>query len=516
MPHPSSHSGHDRGPTEPASNTPADLPHLAQQAAAFLADYLTSLERRPVLPEPHPGRLLERLPSLPPEVPEADPWAAIYEDLDRLIVPGLTHWQSPRFFGYFPCNHSVPAIVAELLSAGLNVNAMLWATSPAATELEQRTLDWFAHAFGLPESFTFAATNAGGCIQGTASEATLAALCAARHRARAAARARGRTTVHLTLYTSEQAHSSVTKAAMIAGLADGPEDRTHLRLIPTDPAGAILAEALGQSVRADLAGGLVPAFATLTVGTTGTEAVDSIAACVRALDDAARAFGHERFPGWVHVDAAFTGAALVCPEFRRFFSGIERADSVCINPHKWLLTNFDCDLFWTRDRAALTGALSITPEYLRTASDAADVVNYRDWQVPLGRRFRALKLWLVLRCFGLSGLREHIRGHVACAERFESLVRADPRFEITAPRTTSLVCFRLCGEDGRSERLLSELNAERHVLLSHTRLPSGPGGTPGRYTLRCAIGATLTRQRHIDETWAHITRAADRVLRHSA
>lgn len=466
-----------------------------------LAAYWASLESRDVSPAPgeggSPGDVLRALAEHPP-AEGGEPYDAMLSDLDRLIVPALLHWQSPRFFGFFPANASFPAILAEIASAGLNVNGMNWATSPAATELETRMLDWFAELLDLPERFR-SAGDGGGVIQGTASEATLVAMCAARARAVDD----GADPSTLCVYTSAQAHSSVLKAAMIAGLASDPDDRTRVRLIETDADLRMDVDALARAMAEDEANGLTPAYVCATLGTTGTEAVDPIPAIAELVASHAQRL-------WLHVDAAYTGAALVCPEHRGLATGLDRADSVCVNPHKWLLTNFDCDLFWTADTRALVRALSVTPEYLRNdASEAGGVIDYRDWQVPLGRRMRALKLWFVARRYGAEGLRSHIRRHVDLARTFEDKLLQDDRFEIAAPRTTSLVCLALRAGDEATQRVLDELNTGRRVFVSHTRVPAEGGS---RLVIRVAIGATLTEARHLEELWDELDRAADAAL----
>lgn len=460
----------------------------------WIAGYHARVGSMPVQSRATPGQVMAALPDRPPERGFAGgegSWEDLFADLERVILPGLTHWQSPGFMAYFPCTASGPAILGELLSAGLNVNGMLWATSPSATELEVRVMDWMAEMLGLPASMRSDGAG-GGVIQGTASEATLVAMLAARHRARHRERAGSRVA-----YASTQAHSSVVKAAMVAGVARSADDREGVRLIGVDHAGAIDVRELASTARADVASGRVPFFACATVGTTATTALDSIRGVRAALDEAGAP------DAWLHVDAAHAGNACVCPEHRGMLDGIERADSVCVNPHKWLLTNFDCDCFWTTDRAALIGALSITPEYLRTG--ATGVVDYRDWQVPLGRRFRALKLWMVIRHYGVEGLQAHIREHVRLARLFENLASSDPRFEIVAPRTLNLVCFRARGGDGdqRTRTMLDRVNAEGIAMLSHATLPDG------RYFARAAIGGTNTRDEHVHSAWASISRALD-------
>lgn len=501
--------------------TSAEFRERGRQVIDWIADYLETVEHRPVLSPATPGSILEQLPQSPPERGEA--WSVVMGDLDRIILPGITHWQSPSFFGFFPANTSGPAILGELLSAGLGVQGMLWATSPACTELETRVLDWLAQMIDLPSGFRSqglgevgavgggGGSEGGGVIQSTASDGTLVALVAARHRA--LQRDPGLEPDAMTMYTSTQAHSSVIKAAMVAGLAKGPDDRTQVRLIETDAGYAMRPDLLEAALSTDRASGKMPIFVCATVGTTGTTAIDPL----DKIGPVCQAHG-----AWLHVDAAFSGAACVCPEHRWTIRGVEHAQSFSFNPHKWLLTNFDCSCFWTTDRRSLTGALSITPEYLRNAaSQSGGVIDYRDWQVPLGRRFRALKLWMVIRHYGVEGLRAYIREHVRLGEVFEALVRGDDRFEIVAPRTSSLVCFapRQRGDESiescnlRAKALLESVNATGRVYLTHTVLPRFAMSTeagvvprvlpgPGRFTLRLAIGSTRTTEREVRSAWA--------------
>ncbi|TVQ81244.1 MAG: aspartate aminotransferase family protein [Phycisphaeraceae bacterium] len=498
-----------------------DFRRHAHALADFIADYHERIVREaPVLSAVAPGEVMGQLPSHAPESGES--WDDILGDVGDRILPALTHWQSPNFFGYFPANASYPAMLAEFLCAGLGVQGMLWQTSPACTELEQRVLDWLAHAIGLPEAFTFRpeasgpasggsggtsggsrgggtsgqSSGGGGVIQGTASEATLVAMVSAR------ARARGQLgdDARLIAYTSEQAHSSVMKAAMIAGIG-----RDNLRLIPTDSALAMDPDALRSRIEADLRSGLRPFFLCATLGTTSTGAFDPV--------DALGSIAQEHAM-WHHIDAAWAGSAAICPEHRGWMCGVERADSFCFNPHKWLLTNFDCSAYWTRDRAALLDALSITPEYLRNqASDAGAVVDYRDWQIPLGRRFRAIKLWFVMRHYGLEGLRAHIRRHIALAEQFERWVRADDRFEIAQPRSLSLVTFRLRADDDANRRLLNALNDTGKLFLTHTVVPTIASPQTPRFVLRLAIGSTHTAHEHVERAWECIRAETDRIQR---
>jgi aromatic-L-amino-acid decarboxylase len=477
---------------------------LAHRMVDWVADYLGTVDRHPVLSRAAPGDLLRALPAEPPlHGLDAASWDKVFADLDDLILPGITHWQSPNFYAYFPCSASGPGILGELLSAGLGVQGMLWATSPAATELEERVMDWVGSMLALPP--TFRGPSGGGVIQGTASEATLVALVAARHRQRAR---HGADPQRLVAYTSTQGHSSIVKAAMIAGLCDGaagrsPAGHQAVRFVAVDDDLALDPAALAAAIREDRAAGRLPFFVCATVGTTSSTAVDPLPSIGAAL----RETGFVEAGGWLHVDAAYGGAACICPEFRPLLDGVELADSLCFNPHKWLLTNFDCSAFWTRDRQGLIDALSVTPEYLRNrATESGAVIDYRDWQVPLGRRFRALKLWFVIRHFGVEGLRAHIRHHIGLAERFEGWVREDPRFELVATRRFALVCFRLRGEgaaaDRRNRELLEALNRSGAAYLSHTTLP-GPDGEP-RYVLRMAIGAAATVEAQVRATWERI------------
>lgn len=494
------------------------LRDLAGRAAEFVAGYWSRVGELPVVSRCRPGDVLSRLPKHPPEkgiADGADSWDRVFADLESIVLPGLTHWQSPRFFAYFPANISTPSVIGEWIAAGLGVQGMLWLTSPACTELEMRVLDWVAEMIGLPGSFRSESINGGGVIQGTASEATLSALVAGRDRVRRAAGAE-RVRDRLTVYASEEAHSSVIKAALVAGLADGPDDRRRVRLIGVDERCAMRADELESALRRDVESGLLPCFVGATVGTTGTTAVDPVGAIAEAIG---RACPKEARP-WLHVDAALAGSACVCPEFRWMLEGVDRADSVCFNPHKWLLTNFDCDCFFTRDRESLVRSHAITPEYLRNrASESGAVFDYRDWHVPLGRRFRALKLWLVIRSFGAEGLRGHIRRHVELARHFEDLVREDDRFEVVTPRVLNLVCFRMKhADDGREAfaagdaanlRLLEAVNGTGRVFLTHTKVP-GRGGR--RVALRLAVGSVTTTRADVEEAWALLRGHAAAVL----
>jgi len=506
----------------PMHLSPADFERRGVELLSFITSYWSSLDSPaapPVLSQVRPGEVLRALPKAAPEHPE--PWDDVMRDVREIIVPGLTHWQSPNFFAYFPANTSAPSVLADLLCAGLGVQGMLWATSPAATELETRLLDQMAQALGLPDRFRSDAPGESGLgiIQGTASEATLVALCAARTRART----RGGTG-SLVAYTSTQAHSSVVKAAMIAGITDGPDakdgfvasrDGGGVRMIAADVHYRLDPALLEAAMHADQAAGRAPFFVVATLGTTGVMAIDDLSAIAQVC---------AKFGAWLHVDAAFAGAALICPELRSMLGsgppgsrGIDRADSFAFNPHKWLLVGFDCDLFWTSDRRAVRAALSITPEYLRNAaSEAGHVIDYRDFQIPLGRRFRALKLWFVLRHYGLESLREYIREHLRLAALFEDLVAQDPRFELPLGPAFGhpLVCFRLREPGSDANRtLLRTLNESGTLYLTHTVLDH-PASAPAdaRYVLRFAIGSASTRQEHIRAAWLAIHTTATAIL----
>jgi len=439
----------------------------------WIADYLDGIESFPVQPVIEPGTVRANLPPGPPANPE--PWPAILDDLERVILPGVTHWQSPNFFGYFPANASGPSILGDLVSSGLGVQGMLWATSPACTELETHVLDWLVELLDLPAHF-----RGNGVIQDSASSATLCAILAARDRVSPTV---DRT--KLRAYASDQAHSSVEKGMRVAGLR--PE---QLRLIEVDDAFRLRPEALAVAIADDLAAGRVPFLVVATVGTTSSAAVDPVAAIVQA------ARPHHV---WVHVDAAYAGAAAVVPELRPLVNeGLDGVDSWCFDPHKWLLTNFDCDVLYLADRAPLIESLSVLPEYLRNAaSDAGAVIDYRDWHVPLGRRFRSLKLWFVLRRFGASGLRDHVTRHVEAARWLAKKVDADDRFERVAPTDLSLVCFAHRDGDDASAALLDAINATGEAFLTHTRLRE-------RYAIRVAVGGTYTEQRHVEQLWSLI------------
>ncbi len=452
----------------------------------WIADYWERVEGLPVLSRARPGEVRAALPPAPPATGE--PFEDILRDVDAVVMPGITHWQSPNFFAYFPANASGPAILGELLSAGLGVQGMLWQTSPACTELETHVLDWMADMLGLPAAFRSDGAG-GGVIQDSASSAALCALLAARERATGYASNERGCDGRLVAYASTQTHSSVEKAVTMAGLG-----RSNLRVVGVDGTFAMRPDALAERITADRRAGLVPCFVCATVGTTSSNAVDPIPEIGRVC----REHGL-----WLHVDAAMSGVAALCPEFRHLLDGVELADSFCTNPHKWLFTNFDCDCFWVADRAALGRTLSILPEYLRNrATESGAVIDYRDWQVSLGRRFRALKLWFVIRSYGVEGLRFHVRRHVELAQRFAGWVAGSDRFELAARPPLNLVCFRHRAGDEFNRRLLDVLNASGRLYLTHTTLD-------GRFTLRLCVGQTRTEEPHVRAAWDAITAAAE-------
>ncbi|CAL4993176.1 unnamed protein product [Urochloa decumbens] len=434
------------------------------QVIDFIADYYASIGTYPVRPSVTPGFLLDKLPEHAPSRPEHDAFAAALRDVRDHILPGLTHWQSPRHFAHFPASSSTAGALGEALTAGINVVPFTWAASPAATELEMVVTDWLGKALHLPETLLFSG-GGGGTLLGTSCEAILCALVAAREQ-KLAQIGSSKGIGDLVVYCSDQTHFALRKAARIAGIR-----RDNCREIPTcrDRMFALSPADLRAAMDADVNAGLVPFFVCATIGTTQTAAVDPVG----ELSAVAAARG-----AWVHVDAAYAGAALVCPEFRHVTdNAAEGVDKFSMNAHKWLLANTDCCALWARRPAALVAGLGMENEYILkdAAEEGHDVVDYKDWSVTLTRRFRALKLWLVLRCHGVEGLRDHVRGHVAMAAAFEAMVRADERFEVVVPRQFSLVCFRLRSPPekfGGGEKAANELN--RRLLEEVNATGSGP------------------------------------------
>ncbi|MGH7760285.1 MAG: pyridoxal phosphate-dependent decarboxylase family protein [Candidatus Dormibacteraceae bacterium] len=443
----------------------------AHRAVEWTGAYLETIRERPVLSQVSPGDIRRRLPSMPPEQGEA--LEAIFEDFERLVLPGITHWNHPRFFGYFGITGSAPGILAELLIAALNVNGMLWRTSPAATEVEEVSCDWLRQAIGLPVGFS-------GVINDTASSSTLYALAAAREAiSELEIRRRGMPSARLRMYTSEEAHSSVEKAGIVLGV--GQDNVVKIR---TDSAFRMDPSELGRAIDRDRRDGHLPFAVVATVGTTSVTAVDpvpEIAAICKA----------ERL--WLHVDAAYGGAAAVLDSHRWVLAGCEHADSLVVNPHKWLFTPIDCSVLYCRREELLKSAFSLTPAYLET-SEADQVRNLMDYGSSLGRRFRGLKLWFVLRAFGIDGARQRIAAHIAMAQELRAWVEADPGFEMLAPSPFSTVVFRHRAGDAANERIHDAVNRSGQALISHTDVR-------GVYALRIAIGNLRTTLEDVRATW---------------
>jgi aromatic-L-amino-acid decarboxylase len=480
-------------PTEPPGLDPELFRRQAHEVVDWMAAYLGRVGTLPVQPSLEPGAIRALLPADAPDAPE--PFERIVADFERLIVPGLTHWGHPGFFAYFPANSSPPSILAEMLTATIGAQCMSWNTSPAATELEQVTMEWLRKMTGLPDGFT-------GVIQDTASTATLVALITARDEARRQGGKEARSLDALTVYASEEAHSSVAKGARMAGFSP---DR--VRAIPADDAFAMRSDALAQAIGEDRAAGLSPACVVATVGTTSSTGIDPV-------PDIATICERERI--WLHIDAAWGGSAAIVPEMRWIFAGVERADSVVFNPHKWMLVNFDCTAFFVRDTEALLRSFATSPVFLKAAYDDR-VVNFRDWGIQLGRRFRALKLWFVIRTYGAEGLRAMIREHIRLGALLARWVQEDPEFELMAPAPLGLVVFRYLGREGGrtggreasdereldalNERLLAALHATGRIMLTQTRLK-------GRYAIRLALGHLTTTEAHVRQAWELIKQEA--------
>ncbi len=465
--------------------TPEEFRKHGKAVVDWIADYYERIESLPVMSQVKPGEIRA---SLPPNAPQhGEAFDTMLRDVERLILPGITHWQSPNFFAFFPANTSFPSIMGEMLSSGLGVQGMLWATSPACTELETHVLDWLVEMLDLPKKFLSSAQG-GGVIQDTASSSSLCALLAARERATNFQANESGCGGKLVAFTSAQAHSSIEKAAKIAGIG-----RTNLRLIDVDDKFAMRPDALETEIQCARDAGRVPFFVCATVGTTSSNAMDPLEAIGKICRENNL---------WLHVDAAMSGSAAICQEFRWIQKGLEAADSYCFNPHKWMFTNFDCDCFYVANRNELIHALSILPEYLRNkATESGAVIDYRDWHVPLGRRFRALKLWFVIRHYGIEGLQFHIRKHVEMAQQFASWVQADKDFELAAPVPLNLVCFRHRGGDEVNQRILDNVNRSGKLCLTHTKLA-------GKLILRMSIGQTNTELRHVEKAWKEIRAAA--------
>ncbi|MBK6962433.1 MAG: aminotransferase class V-fold PLP-dependent enzyme [Bacteroidales bacterium] len=460
--------------------TPSDFRAEAHKMADRIADYFEQVEHYPVKSQVRPGEIFGQLPLLPPE--SATSMDDIMADFEKIIMPGITHWQHPNFYAFFPANSSYPSVLAEMLTAALGQQGMIWETSPAAAELEERVMEWLKEMCGLPQNWT-------GVIQDTASASTLAALLTAREKVTSfLINEHGfNNNDKLRIYCSTETHSSIEKAVKIAGFG-----RKNLVKIAVDQNFALLPDELNEAIERDLAAGLIPVCVVATIGTTGSTAVDPI----QKTGEICR-----KHNIWFHIDAAFAGTALVLPEMRHFAAGLELADSYVFNPHKWMFTNFDCSAYFVRDPEMLIRTFEILPEYLKTKT-RGQVNDYRDWGVALGRRFRALKLWFVIRSFGVEEIRNKVRKHIELAQWVAGEIEKSADFELLAPVPFSLVCFRYrpAGIDGPddlnliNERLLNKLNTSGLVYLTHTKLN-------GKYTLRMVIAQTNTEAIHVEKTW---------------
>lgn len=458
--------------------TPDEFREEGKKMIDWIADYFEQVENYPVLSQVKPGDIAQQLPEQAPEQGEA--FSSIMQDVNEVIMPGITHWQSPGFFAYFQSNNSFPSILGELLSAGLGVQGMLWATSPACTELETRVMDWLVDLMGLPPHFK-SSEKGGGVIQDTASSAVLAALLAAREQKTNYDCNKSGNNDGLVAYVSTQTHSSVEKGVKIIGLGT---DR--LRHIDVDRYFAMRPDLLEEQIKQDLAMGLKPFFLCATIGTTSTNGIDPLAEIGRIC---------KQYEIWLHVDAAMAGTAALLPEFRRYFAGLELADSYAFNPHKWMFTNFDCDCFWVADKSVLIKTLSILPEYLKNeATEQGAVIDYRDWHVQLGRRFRSLKLWFVIRHYGAEGLRLLIRQHIALADEFADWVQESSSFQLMDRPPFNLVCFRHQAGDDFNKKLMTRINKEGQIFLTHTVVND-------RLWLRMSIGQTYTEHKHVLKAW---------------
>jgi aromatic-L-amino-acid decarboxylase len=468
--------------------TPDQFREYGRAVVDWIADYYENVENYPVLSRVAPGDIFNSLPAAAPQ--QGEPFDDILADVSTLVMPGITHWQSPSFFAYFPANASGPSILGDFLSSGLAVQGMIWATSPACTEVETRILDWVVGMLGLPEKF-LSSSSGGGVIQDTASSSALCSMLAARERATGYSINKKGGTGKLIAYASTQGHSSMEKAAMVAGIGVD-----NLRLVDVDETYSMRPDLLEQQIQKDIDGGLTPFWVGATIGTTSSNAIDPLTDIGKVC---------QKYEIWMHVDGAMSGTAALCPEFRHLQDGLEYADSYCFNPHKWMFTNFDCDCFFVADRKVLIQTLSILPEYLRNkATESGAVIDYRDWHVPLGRRFRALKLWFVIRHYGVEGLQYHVRQHVALAQEFANWVEADPDFELFVPAPLNVVCFRHRAGDEVSEAIMNAVNASGEMFLTHTKLD-------GRFVLRMSIAQTNTKRRHVEHAWELLREAAANV-----
>lgn len=466
--------------------TPDDFRKHAHELVEWMARYMEDAGKYPVKSQVKPGDISGRIPDLPPT--EAEPFGNLMKDLDNIIMPGITHWQSPNFFAYFPANNSPASVLGEMITATLGAQCMIWETSPAAAELEEKMMNWLKKMTGLPDEFE-------GVIQDSASTATLAAILTAREKATGFSfndEGAGKNPT-LRVYCSDQTHSSVDKAVKIAGIG-----RKNLVKVPTKEDYSFDPEKLREAIKIDIDKGFNPCCVVGTIATTGTTAIDPI----REIGEICRKHGI-----WLHVDAAMGGTALILPEFRWMLDGFEYVDSFVFNPHKWMFTNFDCTAYFVRDAANLIRTFEILPEYLQTRT-RGQVNDYRDWGVPLGRRFRSLKLWSVIRSYGVKGLQDKVRYHIGIASKLKNMISREADFELLAPVVISVVCFRY-KPAGRSEEELNALNEKlNHILndsgkiyLTHTKLR-------GKYTLRMVTAQTEVTLEHVENAWELIRATA--------
>ncbi|XP_072910441.1 aromatic-L-amino-acid decarboxylase isoform X2 [Hemitrygon akajei] len=456
----------------------------------FIIDYLKSVEQRPVYPAVQPGYLRPLIPDSAPQDP--DNYEEIMKDVERVIMPGITHWQSPHFHAYFPAIISFPGLLGDMLSGAIGCIGFSWAASPACTELETVMLDWLGKMLNLPDEFLAGTgSEGGGVIQSTASESTLVALLAAKRKMVTLFRANNSDTAenmimsNLVAYTSDQSHSSVERAGLIGGV--------KMRKLPTDEKFSLRGETLRQALEEDKALGLIPFFLCATLGTTPSCSFDNIMELGPICNS-------ENI--WLHIDAAYAGSAFICPEFRPLLNGVEFANSFNFNPHKWLLVNFDCSAMWVKKRSEIIEAFKMDPVYLKhDHQDSGLITDYRHWQIPLGRRFRSLKMWFVFRLYGVKGLQEHIHKHVNLAHEFERLVRQDERFEIVGDVVLGLVCFRIKGTNELNEKLLKEINDARKIYIVPCQLRD-------KFVLRFVICGRTVESKHVQYAWQIISQTA--------
>lgn len=461
-------------------NNPDEFKKYAYEFIDWIVDYYKNIEDYPVKSQVKPKEILDKLPDSPPEYSESI--EKIFSDFKEIILPGITHWQNPNFHAYFPANSSFPSLLAEMLMSALGVQGMKWETSPAATELEEKVMNWLKEMLGLPSNFS-------GVIQDTASTSTLASIICAREKySDFKINQNGfKNFENLRVYCSTETHSSIEKAVKIAGVG-----KENLVKVDVDNEFKMKTDELENSIKKDIEKGFKPFCVIAALGTTGSTAVDPL----EKISVICR-----KYNLWLHVDAAYSGSALILPEYKWMLNGIEQADSFVFNPHKWLFTNFDCSAYFVKEKEYLIRTFEILPEYLKTLSDNK-VNNYCDWGIPLGRRFRALKLWFVIRNFGVNGLQEKLRYQISLAKSLESKIRKEKKFEILAPVNFNLICFRFKPSGVNSEerlneineKLLQKINSTGKIYLSHTKLN-------GKYTLRMVIGQTNVNEKHIEKAW---------------